>query len=136
MDKKENDALSSTNSNASLTTSTATTIPHQPSTNQVFPGGGLSKKRSMKNRKVLSPTAKVPSLAIKIYDEQLLYGWDYTCQVIRNTDKNEFHIIAVCHNRIHIVRVACSGNLLMKNGIFISFFAVLTAKKGFVSALC
>lgn len=99
MDKKENDALSSTNSNASLTTSTATTIPHQPSTNQVFPGGGLSKKRSMKNRKVLSPTAKVPSLAIKIYDEQLLYGWDYTCQVIRNTDKNEFHIIAVCHNR-------------------------------------
>lgn len=99
MDKKENDALSSTNSNASLTTLTATTIPQQPSTNQVFPDGGLSKKRSMKNRKALSPTAKVPSLAIKIYVEQLLYGWDYTCQVIRNTDKNEFHIIAVCHNR-------------------------------------
>lgn len=99
MDKKENDALSSTNSNASLTTSTANTIPQQPSPNQVFPDGGLSKKRSMKNRKVLSPTAKVPSLAIKIYVEQLLHGWNYTCQVIRNTDNNEFHIIAVCHNR-------------------------------------
>ena len=99
MDKKENDALSSTNSNASLTTSTANTIPQQPSPNQVFPDGGLSKKRSMKNRKVLSSTAKVPSLAIKIYVEQLLHGWNYTCQVIRNTDNNEFHIIAVCHNR-------------------------------------
>lgn len=103
MNNKESDtsALAGLNASSNLTNSSEPTITQNPLKNQVFLDGGkaIGKKFSKKNCKCLSIDAKVNSLAIKIYVEQLPYGWDYTSNAIRMTDKKDFQVLAICHNR-------------------------------------
>lgn len=103
MNNKENDtsALAGLNASSNLTNSSEPTITQKPLKNQVFLDGGkaIGKKFSRKNCKCLSIDAKVNSLAIKIYVEQLPYGWDYTSKAISMTDKKDFQVLAICHDR-------------------------------------
>ncbi len=36
---------------------------------------------------------------MKCYEEQMPYGWDYVCSVIRATSPDDFQVIAICHCR-------------------------------------
>ncbi|MCC8101689.1 MAG: hypothetical protein LIP11_05315 [Clostridiales bacterium] len=58
---------------------------------------GNRKEWEKKKQKVLPIDAKVYSVAIKIYEEQLQYNWDYTKNVILNTDSKLFHVLAIWH---------------------------------------
>ena len=44
---------------------------------------------------MLLAAAKVRSLAIKCYDDQLTSGWQAVQRVIKDTDVKDFHIIAI-----------------------------------------
>ena len=68
-------------------------------TKTVFLDGGKARKFSKKNCKCLTLDSKVRALAIKFYGEQLVNGWTYTCNVICHTDKKDFQVLAICHDR-------------------------------------
>ena len=50
-----------------------------------------------KDGKCLPNTAKVRSLAIKCYLEQMPYGWSYVCSQIQATNPKDFHVVAIRH---------------------------------------
>lgn len=58
-----------------------------------------SKRWKKSDCKVLAIDAKVYSLAVKVYDEQLLYGWSYVCTTILATDKKDFQVLVIRHYR-------------------------------------
>ena len=102
MDEQKNDALvladQSTSSQeiASSTTDSITqviTINQDNSANKSSNGAKWSKK----DQRVLSLLHTVFALAIKCYLEQLPYGWDYVCKLIRGIDPKEFQIVAIRH---------------------------------------
>lgn len=101
MSEKKNDALARQSTNAS-TNLTVTNIPYNVLVNQAKNNldGGLKEKKWDKSKcKCLPITAKVHSLAIKIYDEQLPHGLDALFASIRATDSKYFHVLAIVHNR-------------------------------------
>lgn len=49
--------------------------------------------------KVLGNEAKVPNVALKFYDEQLPYGWQYTIDQILSLDSSKYQVIAICHDK-------------------------------------
>lgn len=53
----------------------------------------------MSKKKVLNINDSVRSLSIKVYDEQLVQGWDNTVQSIKSIDKNIMQVIGICHNQ-------------------------------------
>lgn len=105
MDNKRNDVPSvlpdqSTPPNDSTqNNSSAQSITQNDQINQASGVSAGKKKWSKKDCKILSIADKVHSLAVKIYGEQLMYSWDYTCDVIRNTDPKDFQVIAIRHDR-------------------------------------
>lgn len=102
MDKKKNDAPAVQSNNASSVSSisSSTSIAQNTAGKQGFLDGGKKKKSWDKSKcRCLPIDAKVYSLAIKVYDEQLLYGWDFTCNAIRVSDSKHYHIIGIKHFR-------------------------------------
>ena len=101
MDKKENGALALASSNAPNNDLTVNSLAQSTQQGQAFvPDGGLRSKKTddwLKKRKPLAITAKVNTLAVKCYEEQMPYGWDYVCSVIRATSPDDFQVIAICH---------------------------------------
>ncbi len=76
--------------------STTSSIPQntentQPQTPQ--------KKSRKSQKKPLSINSRVYSIAIKCYEEQLVYGLEETYRRIRAFDKSRMHILAMLHNR-------------------------------------
>jgi len=81
--------------------------------NCVSQGSATNEKKKTKSKwrkkcRVLPPDAKTYSIAVKCYDEQLKYGWDYTKSVIKrldgfvspnNTFLDDLQIFAIKHNR-------------------------------------
>lgn len=70
--------------------------------NQNESASGITAKKKRwekKHCKILSIDDKVHSMALKFYDEQLVHGWAYTCDMIRATDPKDFQVIAICHDR-------------------------------------
>ncbi|WP_418751545.1 hypothetical protein [Frisingicoccus sp.] len=107
MSKNENDVSalpSSDTSSTSFNTSTGTTIPQNNLINQAPKtkkgDGGLRKRDWDKSKcKCLDVNAKVHSVAIKIYEEQLPNGLDFLFSVIRATDPALFQVVAMVHDR-------------------------------------
>lgn len=100
MDKKENSALAPTSQNAPNNT-TSTNLAQNPPKSQ-SPDGGKKKRKPdgwLNNRKPLVLGSKIATLALKLYVEQLKYGWDYTCKQIQATSPKDFQVVAICHNR-------------------------------------
>lgn len=99
MAKQKKDAPAVTGQSASTNTSEAT-ITQSQQQKQVFPDGGKRKKSfSPKHLKCIPLDAKVNSMAIKVYDEQLPLGWQATVTSMCATSKKDFQIIGICHNR-------------------------------------
>ena len=100
MKQNENGALAPTSQNAPQNLP-VTNVTQNPPKSQA-PDGGKKKHKSdgwLKNRKPLVLDSKVATLALKLYAEQLKYGWDYTCKQIQATNPKDFQVIAICHNR-------------------------------------
>lgn len=55
--------------------------------------------KKARERKVLSAHAKVYSVAIKCYVEQMPNGWNVTQNLIRQVDSSKYIVIGICHNR-------------------------------------
>ncbi len=83
---------------SSQNNSSAAIIPQAALKNQGNAPASDKKKWSKKDCKVLSLDNKVHSLAIKIYEEQLKYGWTYVCNEIHATDPKDFQVIAIQHD--------------------------------------
>lgn len=90
---KKNDASAVASLNAS-SQSSGQSIPQTSASLQGKKNAWKQKKRSC-----LSIDSKVPSMAIKIYEEQLAKGFDYLCNAIRSTDKRDFQVLAIVHDR-------------------------------------
>lgn len=58
-----------------------------------------SKMARKKVHKLLSISSKVYSFALKFYDEQLPFGIQETINAIRQTDKDKFQVLLICHDR-------------------------------------
>lgn len=56
-------------------------------------------KRKYGEHKILSIKEKVYSFALKFYDEQLPYGLQATIDAIRQTKKEDFQVLFICHDR-------------------------------------
>ena len=56
-------------------------------------------KKGKRERHMLGIDSKVHAVAIKCYDEQLPYGRDYTFNAIQQTDKSQFQVLAIVHDR-------------------------------------
>ena len=54
-----------------------------------------TKSKSRSNKRMITNKTSVYSLAIKIYDEQLPYGWEDLQQQIRSQDPKEMQIQAI-----------------------------------------
>lgn len=52
-----------------------------------------------KEHKCLAANAKVYSVAIKCYEEQMPHGWDAVKNAIRNVDSSKHIVIGICHDR-------------------------------------
>ena len=60
----------------------------------------MSKKNNYNkknNSRVLPLNGAVYSVAFKFYDEQLKFGWGYTCQCIRSVSLSDYQIIGIRH---------------------------------------
>ena len=96
MDNK-NDAPAIPQQNAPNTMITAT-IP-QPGAAMQPPVPPPIGKKSKRERHTLGIDSKVHAVAIKCYDEQLPHGRDYTFDAIRQTNKSQFQVLAIVHDR-------------------------------------
>lgn len=56
-------------------------------------------KGSKRQHKPLSISSKVNAFAIKCYDEQLPYGIEASIQAIKSINKEDLHILGICHYR-------------------------------------
>lgn len=56
-------------------------------------------KPKQQEPQILPIHAKVYGCAIKCYAEQFPLGFEATKQAVVSIDKNEFHVLAICHNR-------------------------------------
>lgn len=57
-------------------------------------------KDNSKNKKVkYTMNSQMRTLAIKIYEEQMPDGWDATIKAIKNIDKNNIQVFAICHDK-------------------------------------
>ena len=56
-------------------------------------------KAKQQEPKILPIHAKVYGCAIKCYVEQFPFGFESTKQAVMSVDKNEFQVLAICHNR-------------------------------------
>ena len=97
MDNK-NDAPAIPQQNAPNTTIIANTIP-QPGAAMQPPVPPPPGKKGKRERHTLGIDSKVHAVAIKCYDEQLPYGRDYTFNAIRQTDKSDFQVLAIVHDK-------------------------------------
>lgn len=100
MSENKNDALilaDGSTSSSNNSNSTNNIIIQNSTKNQGNTGKSSGKKDQ--EHKMLLAAAKVRSLAIKCYDEQLPSGWQAVQRVIKDTDVKEFHIIAIRHYR-------------------------------------
>lgn len=97
MDNK-NDAPAIPQQNAPNTTIIANTIP-QPGAAMQPPVPPPPGKKGKRERHTLGIDSKVHAVAIKCYDEQLPHGRDYTFNAIRQTDKSQFQVLAIVHDR-------------------------------------
>lgn len=96
---KKNDAPAMPGQVAPNATVSINSIPQpgpavQPPVSPLPPG-----KKSKHDRHMLGIDSKVYALAIKCYDEQLPYGREYTFNAIRQTNKSDFQVIAIIHDR-------------------------------------
>lgn len=97
MDNK-NDAPAIPQQNAPNTTIIANTIP-QPGAAMQPPVPPPPGKKGKRERHTLGIDSKVHAVAIKCYDEQLPHGRNYTFNAIRQTDKSQFQVLAIVHDR-------------------------------------
>lgn len=70
-----------------------TNIIPQPSINNQV----KSKKSNKKN--TLCVRSNVYTLGVKCYDEQLVYGWEKTKELIRSIDKSKYQVLSIRHDR-------------------------------------
>ncbi|MBR4578925.1 MAG: hypothetical protein IKO22_04875 [Oscillospiraceae bacterium] len=60
---------------------------------------GGRRKWSKSGHTILQNGSKVRSMAVKCYDEQLPYGWQYVQSKIKAVDPALFHIVAIKHDK-------------------------------------
>ena len=98
MSEQKNDVLASPDNSTSLqesSSSITTIVLHNSGENQAI--NEKKQKWHKKSQRVLTLDHTVHSMAIKCYEEQMPGGWDAVCDVIRQTNSADFHVVAIRH---------------------------------------